>query len=103
MKGARDVPGPQQPLYLAGARIDNLMFWVPQSGDIAMGVSILSYDGAVQFGLITDRAICPDPERVIDRFGTEFERLVLATLMAPWPWTVPPRPEDIARAVFQPA
>jgi len=98
-----NVPGPQQPLYLAGARIDNLMFWVPQSGDIAMGVSILSYDGAVQFGLVTDRAICPDPEHVIDRFGPEFERLVLATLMAPWPWTEPPRPEDIERAVFQPA
>ena len=40
-----NVPGPQQPLYLAGARIDSLMFWVPQSGDIGMGVSILSYDG----------------------------------------------------------
>ena len=26
--------------------IERLMFWVPQSGDIGMGVSILSYDGA---------------------------------------------------------
>jgi hypothetical protein len=30
--------------------IDGLMFWVPQSGDIGMGVSIISYDGKVQFG-----------------------------------------------------
>lgn len=80
-----NVPGPQQPLYLAGARIESLMFWVPQSGDIGMGVSILSYDGNVQFGLLTDRRLCPDPERIIARFGPEFETLLLTTLMASWP------------------
>lgn len=80
-----NVPGPQQPLYLAGAKIDTLMFWVPQSGNIGMGVSILSYDGAVQFGLLTDRGLCPDPERIIARFGAEFDTLLLTTLMAPWP------------------
>ncbi|TMG81331.1 MAG: wax ester/triacylglycerol synthase family O-acyltransferase, partial [Betaproteobacteria bacterium] len=37
-----NVPGPQQPLYFAAARIDRLMFWVPQSGDIGMGVSIMT-------------------------------------------------------------
>ncbi len=80
-----NVPGPQAPLYLAGKRIDSMMVWVPQSGDIGMGVSILSYNGAVQFGLICDRGLCPDPERVIDGFAAEFEKLVLVTLMAPWP------------------
>jgi len=80
-----NVPGPQQPLYMAGRRIDRFMFWVPQSGDIGMGVSILSYDDAVQFGLITDRGLVPDPERVIAHFGPEFEKLVLTTLLSPWP------------------
>jgi diacylglycerol O-acyltransferase len=80
-----NVPGPQQPLFMAGGRIDSLMFWVPQSGDLGMGVSILSYNGAVQFGLVTDRGLCPDPERIIERFGNEFEKLVLTTLMSPWP------------------
>jgi WS/DGAT/MGAT family acyltransferase len=80
-----NVPGPQQPLYLAGAPIASLMFWVPQSGDIGMGVSIISYNGAVQFGVITDAGLCPDPERIADRFCSEFEKLVLTTLMAPWP------------------
>ena len=73
-----NVPGPQQPLYLAGAAIESLMFWVPQSGDIGMGVSIISYNGAVQFGVITDRGLCPDPDRISERFGAEFEKLVLA-------------------------
>jgi diacylglycerol O-acyltransferase len=80
-----NVPGPQEPLYLAGAAIDSLMFWVPQSGDIGMGVSIISYNGAVQFGIITDQGLCPDPESISDRFGAEFEQLVLITLLAPWP------------------
>jgi diacylglycerol O-acyltransferase / wax synthase len=80
-----NVPGPQQPLYFAGGRIAQFMFWVPQSGNIGIGVSILSYDGAVQFGLITDRGLCPDPEHIIERFGPEFEKLVLTTLLAPWP------------------
>jgi diacylglycerol O-acyltransferase len=38
------------------------MFWVPQSGDIGVGVSILSYNDAVQFSLISDRHFIPDPE-----------------------------------------
>jgi hypothetical protein len=80
-----NVPGPQQPLYLAGAPIESLMFWVPQSGDIGMGVSIISYNGAVQFGVIADEGLCPDPDRIAERFRAEFEKLVLTTLMAPWP------------------
>jgi WS/DGAT/MGAT family acyltransferase len=73
-----NVPGPQQPLYLAGGRIDSLQVWVPQSGDIGMGVSILSYNGNVQFGMLTDRRLCPDPGEISARFGPEFERLKAA-------------------------
>jgi WS/DGAT/MGAT family acyltransferase len=80
-----NVPGPQQPLYFARARIERFLFWVPQSGDIGMGVSILSYAGQVQFGLIADRTLVPDPEDIIARFAPEFEKLVLTALMAPWP------------------
>ncbi len=79
-----NVPGPQHALYLAGVRVTRLMFWVPQSGDIGIGVSILSYDGGVQFGLITDRALCANPQQIIDRFEPEFEKLVLALCMLPW-------------------
>ena len=79
-----NVPGPQATLYLGGARLTQIMFWVPQSGDIGMGVSILSYNGGVQFGLITDATRVPDPERVIAGFRPEFERLMLTVLMEPW-------------------
>ena len=98
-----NVPGPQQPLYLGGSRIESMMFWVPQSGDIGMGVSILSYNGQVHFGLVTDRSLCPDPDRIIERFAPEFDKLVLATLMSPWPWDRAPSAEQIATAVFHAA
>ena len=79
-----NVPGPQHPLYLAGSLLDEVMFWVPQSGEIGMGVSILSFGGRVQFGLITDAALVPDPEAIIARFNPEFEQLLYHALMEPW-------------------
>jgi WS/DGAT/MGAT family acyltransferase len=75
---ASNVPGPQAPLYLCGQRITQMHFWVPQSGSIGVGVSILSYAGEVFFGLIADRACIAEPAQVVDRLGPEFERLLLA-------------------------
>ena len=76
-----NVPGPQTPLYLAGSEIKQVMFWVPQAGNIGMGVSILSFNGRVQFGLITDRALVPDPKAIVARFGPEFEQLLYYVLL----------------------
>jgi WS/DGAT/MGAT family acyltransferase len=78
-----NVPGPQQPLYMAGAKLAQMMFWVPQSGDIGMGVSILSYNGGVQFGLVTDRSLVADPQAIVDDFAPELERLLLTLLLSP--------------------
>jgi len=79
-----NVPGPREQLTLCGARVTQCMFWVPQSGDIGLGVSILSYGGGVQFGVITDTTLCPEPQQIIDAFAPEFEQLSLLTLMLPW-------------------
>ncbi|MBX3658412.1 MAG: wax ester/triacylglycerol synthase family O-acyltransferase [Ramlibacter sp.] len=79
-----NVPGPREKLRFLGATLEQSMFWVPQSGDIGLGVSILSYGGGVQFGVITDTALCPDPQRIIDEFEPEFAKLSLVTLMLPW-------------------
>src|SRR5258706_3620579 len=79
-----NVPGPQKPLYFAGREIEEIDFWVPQSGGIGMGLSILTYNGRVQFGLITDSGLVPDPDSIIDQFGDEFEKLVMLTLMGPY-------------------
>jgi len=76
-----NVPGPQKQIRIAGSPIEQVMFWVPQSGDIGMGVSILSYAGNVQFGLITDAALTPDPEAIIGRFEREFDSYLYHVLL----------------------
>ena len=79
-----NVPGPATRLSLCGATLEQLMFWVPQTGTVGLGVSILSYGGGVQFGVIADSALCPEPQRIIDAFGPEFRSLLAITLMLPW-------------------
>ena len=79
-----NVPGPAVPLKFCGSTLRQNMFLVPASGDIGVGVSILSYAGGVQFGLITDKRLCPDPQAIIDRFEPEFEKLLLVAMMLPW-------------------
>lgn len=81
---ATNVPGPQQQLFLAGCPIDELMFWVPQTGSIGLGISILSYNNRVHFGLIADARLIPDPDAVIRRFGPEFDKLLYLALMSSW-------------------
>ena len=73
---ATNVPGPQRRIYLAGSPLRGMMFWVPQSGRVGLGISILSYAGEVRLGLASDAGLVPDPERIADGFGDEFEALM---------------------------
>ena len=57
-----NVPGTPEARYIAGCRITEQMFWVPQAGDIGLGISIVSYAGQVQFGVVADEAVMADPE-----------------------------------------
>ena len=79
-----NVPGPATKLQFCGATLEQTMFWVPQTGTVGLGVSILSYGGGVQFGVIADEALCPDPQAIIDAFEPEFAQLLAVTLMLPW-------------------
>ncbi|MCA9969274.1 MAG: wax ester/triacylglycerol synthase family O-acyltransferase, partial [Anaerolineales bacterium] len=71
-----NVPGPQIPLYLAGAQIKEMMFWVPQSGKVGLGTSIFSYAGSVYLGIVTDKGLVADPEAIIDGFYEEYRQLL---------------------------
>ncbi len=81
---ATNVPGPQQPLYMGGCKVREMMFWVPQTGSIGIGISIMSYNNRVHFGLISDAKLVPDPDSVIQRFEPEFEKLLYLALMGSW-------------------
>ncbi len=71
-----NVPGPREPLYFAGEKISNIMFWVPRAGNIGLGISILSYDGRVTMGIAADEGLMPDAEVLLEGFEAEFEQMV---------------------------
>jgi WS/DGAT/MGAT family acyltransferase len=76
-----NVPGPREARYLCGRPIDRMYFWVPESGSIGLGISILTYVDQVLFGVIADRNLIPRPHHIVDGFAAEFERLALVTLL----------------------
>jgi hypothetical protein len=78
---ASNLPGPRDPLRLCGAPISEMLFWVPQAGSIGTGVSMLTYNGRVQFGVMSDRQLIPEPRKLVELIGDEFERLVLLVLL----------------------
>lgn len=77
-----NVPGPQEKRYLAGAPIKSMIGWVPQSGDIGLGVSIFSYNNQVLLALNTDQGLIPDPERICGYFFDEYQALWQRTSFA---------------------
>ncbi|MEA2401330.1 MAG: diacylglycerol O-acyltransferase / wax synthase [Thermoleophilaceae bacterium] len=49
-----NVPGPQFPLYLLGRKMLDPFPMVPLAKNQALGVALLSYDGAINFGVVGD-------------------------------------------------
>ena len=71
-----NVPGPREALYFAGQKIENFMFWVPRSGKIGLGISIISYNGQVTVGVASDEGLMADPEILLEGFEEEFNTLL---------------------------
>jgi WS/DGAT/MGAT family acyltransferase len=71
-----NVPGPREEIYLAGKAMRSMMFWVPQSARLGLGVSILSYAGQVRLGVATDSGLVPDPGSIIDAFEEEMKTMM---------------------------
>jgi diacylglycerol O-acyltransferase / wax synthase len=78
---ASNLRGPDEELFLGGRPVTEVLFWVPQSGSIGTGVSMLTYRGRVQFGVTSDRALIPEPGRLVEQLAIEFERLVFLVLL----------------------
>ena len=70
-----NVPGPREPVYLAGTPVSAVAVWAPTSGTVSMSVSIFSYNGSVTVGVMADAGLVPDPETMVDAFQSELEAL----------------------------
>ena len=55
-----NVPGPQEPVYMAGARMSEVYPCIPLSDNRAVAIGVTSYDGKVFYGIVADRDAVPD-------------------------------------------
>lgn len=70
-----NVPGPREPVRLAGRRIRDVLFWAPCAGSVGMSVSIFSYRDEVTVGFMTHASLVPDPGVLAAGFRSELEAL----------------------------
>ncbi len=70
-----NVPGPQFDLYMAGAR---LLATYPVSAitdSMGLNITVMSYRGHLDVGVLADRAVMPDVDRIVEWMGTELAHL----------------------------
>jgi diacylglycerol O-acyltransferase / wax synthase len=70
-----NVPGPQFPLYMAGAELQaNYPVSVITDG-MGLNITVMSYRGRMDFGIVADRDQMSDVQCLIDWLGDELEAL----------------------------
>jgi diacylglycerol O-acyltransferase / wax synthase len=79
-----NVPGPRQPVSLAGTVVDGVLGFAPCSGDQPMTICMFSYNGKVAVGFGTDVRLVPDGDRLGEHFAEEFEQMY-REIVAPVP------------------
>jgi diacylglycerol O-acyltransferase / wax synthase len=70
-----NVPGPQFPLYLQGREMIDIFPMVPLATNQRLGIALMSYNGAINFGLIGDFDSMPDLEDLAAHLGASLEEL----------------------------
>jgi diacylglycerol O-acyltransferase / wax synthase len=77
-----NVPGPTVPLHLSGSRLLGTIGWGGMTGHLNLGAAFISLDGRVFAGLVTDEAITPDPDRLLQMVRDEWDRVVTPAVTA---------------------
>jgi hypothetical protein len=73
-----NVPGPQFPLYLLGRRMLDPFPMVPLAKGQGLGVALLSYDGAINFGVVGDFDLVWDLDEFADDLYESLAELAVA-------------------------
>jgi hypothetical protein len=73
-----NIPGPQHPLYMLGRELDTMFPMVPLAENTALGIAILSYNGQLNFGLVTDFDALADVEALADSMRASIDETVSA-------------------------
>ncbi|XP_039441538.1 uncharacterized protein LOC120422219 [Culex pipiens pallens] len=73
-----NLPGPQQKPQINGRELKNLSFWIPNIGQTAVGLTLLTYGGKLQLGILADRAVIAtedDAHSILAETIAEIERM----------------------------
>jgi WS/DGAT/MGAT family acyltransferase len=70
-----NVPGPNIPLYYAGARLIGYYPLSAIADGQGLNITVCSLSGELHFGLIADRELVPDVDRMMDYLREELEQL----------------------------
>jgi diacylglycerol O-acyltransferase / wax synthase len=71
-----NVPGPQMPLYLAGAELKAYYPVSIVTHGLALNITIVSYNGSLDFGLVACRRTMPDLRRFAKHLGAAHAELM---------------------------
>ncbi len=71
-----NVPGPQDPVYMAGEAVAEVYPCIPLSGHRAVSIGVTSYRGKVFFGLVADRDAVPDADVLAQCIDEALQELV---------------------------
>ena len=69
------LPGPDCPMYLRGARLDECYGLIPLSGRAGLGVSVFAYEGRLCWGLNADFDRMPDLGRFTEALRRSYREL----------------------------
>jgi len=78
-----NVPGPQLPLYLQGARLRAIYPQAPLLDGMGLAVGLVSYDGRIHWGIISDPDLVPDADVFVDLIAKSLRRLADLAGLAP--------------------
>ena len=84
-----NVPGPRQPLYFAGAKLEHYIPVSTITDNVGLNITVHSYLDKLDFGLIASRELIPDLWDMVDLHIDEVKRLFEAT-GAEWAEPQPP-------------
>jgi diacylglycerol O-acyltransferase / wax synthase len=93
-----NVPGPREPVYLAGSPVSAVAVWAPTSGSVSMSVSLFSYNGQITVGVMADAGLVPDPDTMVDGFEAELDALARIGRPRPASRRRPRAPRDLNRS-----